>query len=118
MSFVYFQISLIDRLNTIFMNTVWHDSPDQPGITNMGFVIKKILIHGSPSKQKDHYNSDTAEWSSVERLLQVQLLHVVLNPTVEIELVLRTCLLMFEHFLSQGRRLRDSHDTCPACYGL
>ncbi|CAL4075050.1 unnamed protein product, partial [Meganyctiphanes norvegica] len=40
---VNFLISLIDHVNKIFENTIWHDVKGDDGFRGLGFVIKKIL---------------------------------------------------------------------------
>ncbi|CAL4212068.1 unnamed protein product [Meganyctiphanes norvegica] len=70
---VNYLISLIDRVDKIYENTVWRDMNDNSGFKGMGFVIKKILVHQEwtpvPSNQK-HYNMDQGSWD-VRNLLEV-----------------------------------------------
>ncbi|KRY57565.1 ADAM 17-like protease [Trichinella britovi] len=62
-------INLIDRVNSIYTRTVWRDNESDDGFTDIGFVIKNILVHTSPTKIADHYNSNITKFD-VGRLLQ------------------------------------------------
>ncbi|OUC44886.1 Disintegrin [Trichinella nativa] len=66
---VRYLINLIDRVNTIYTRTVWRDNESDDGFTDIGFVIKNILVHTSPTKIADHYNSNITKFD-VGRLLQ------------------------------------------------
>lgn len=66
-------ISLIDRVDKIFENTVWSDSTDKGGFSGMGFVVKKILVHQEPTpvtSNQLHYNMEADHWD-VRKLLEV-----------------------------------------------
>ena len=62
---VNYLISLIDRVHKIYEDTVWRDTPESGGFSNMGFIIKKIVVHRKPTQTREnevHYNmfrSDT-----------------------------------------------------------
>ncbi|KRX96049.1 ADAM 17-like protease, partial [Trichinella pseudospiralis] len=60
---------LIDRVNSIYTRTVWRDNESEDGFTDIGFVIKNILVHTSPTKISGHYNSNITKFD-VGRLLQ------------------------------------------------
>lgn len=67
------QISLIDRVHKMYSETTWQDKPDAPGLSDFGFVIKKIIVHSSPTYMygaNEHYNMQRNEWD-VRRLLEV-----------------------------------------------
>ncbi|KAK7066719.1 Disintegrin and metalloproteinase domain-containing protein 17, partial [Halocaridina rubra] len=70
---VNYLISLIDRVDKIYENTVWRDNSDNGGFSGMGFVIKKILVHQewSPVQTNQvHYNMERNSWD-VRNLLEV-----------------------------------------------
>uniref|UniRef100_A0A915JT70 Peptidase M12B domain-containing protein n=1 Tax=Romanomermis culicivorax TaxID=13658 RepID=A0A915JT70_ROMCU len=67
---VKYLIALIDRVNSIFLETSWQDfEGDTKAIQNMGFVIKKIEIYKNFSQNPLHYNTDTI--SDIGKLLHV-----------------------------------------------
>ena len=65
---VNYLISLIDRVHKIYEDTVWRDTPESGGFSNMGFIIKKIVVHRKPTQTREnevHYNmfrSDTQRY--------------------------------------------------------
>ncbi|CAL4147225.1 unnamed protein product [Meganyctiphanes norvegica] len=64
---VNYLISLIDRVDKIFENTVWHDVNDDSGFKGLGFVIKKILVHQEwtpVSSNQKHYNMEQDNWDA------------------------------------------------------
>ncbi|XP_064090415.1 ADAM 17-like protease isoform X1 [Macrobrachium nipponense] len=70
---VNYLISLIDRVDKIYENTVWKDTSDNSGFSGMGFVIKKILVHqewNQVNTNHVHYNMEKASWD-VRNLLEV-----------------------------------------------
>ena len=73
------QISLIDRVDKIYRDTVWaaadRSSDHGHDLGAMGFVIKKIMVHNthtSVARGQEHYNMDTGSWD-VRHLLEVGL---------------------------------------------
>ncbi|XP_045483006.1 ADAM 17-like protease [Harmonia axyridis] len=68
-------INLIDRVHKIYNSTVWREHPQGPGFEGMGFLIKKIVVHSSPTKTYDdaHYNMDRRNMNkwNVRHLLEV-----------------------------------------------
>ncbi|KFD65242.1 hypothetical protein M514_11890 [Trichuris suis] len=56
-------------VNSIYTQTVWRDSETEGGFENVGFVIKKIIVHTAPSQSIGHYNSYATK-SDVGHLLQ------------------------------------------------
>lgn len=75
-SLIIYQISLIDRVDKIYKNTSWRDAGDKGDFSDMGFVIKKILVHQewSPvTTNQVHYNMDRTSWD-VRNLLEVRYL--------------------------------------------
>ncbi|KAB7500606.1 ADAM 17-like protease [Armadillidium nasatum] len=72
-STVNYLISLIDRVDKIYENTVWRDASDNGGFSGMGFVIKKILVHQKwtpVASNQVHYNMERDSWD-VRNLLEV-----------------------------------------------
>ncbi|KAK2708701.1 ADAM 17-like protease [Artemia franciscana] len=72
---INYLISLVDRVHSIYAETVFRDHPDQTdgAITGMGFVIKKIIVHSEPNRVRDgelHYNMERSSWD-VRTLLEV-----------------------------------------------
>ncbi|XP_068218775.1 ADAM 17-like protease [Palaemon carinicauda] len=70
---VNYLISLIDRVDKIYENTVWKDTVENGGFSGMGFVIKKILVHQEwhlVQTNQVHYNMEKASWD-VRNLLEV-----------------------------------------------
>ena len=70
---VNYLISLIDRVNKIYEDTVWKDTADSGGFSGMGFIIKKIVVHRNPTKVRKgeaHYNMFRSSWD-VRNLLEV-----------------------------------------------
>ncbi|XP_068218960.1 ADAM 17-like protease isoform X2 [Palaemon carinicauda] len=70
---VNYIISLIDRVDRIFQNTVWMDSGEKGGFSDMGFIVKKILVHQEPTpvtSNQLHYNMEADRWD-VRKLLEV-----------------------------------------------
>ncbi|XP_076068055.1 ADAM 17-like protease isoform X2 [Oratosquilla oratoria] len=70
---VDYLISLIDRVDKIYENTLWRDSTDNAGFSGMGFVIKKIMVHQEwtpVSTNQVHYNMERSSWD-VRNLLEV-----------------------------------------------
>ena len=68
---VNYLISLIDRVHKMFEDTEWSDGTD--GFSGMGFSIKKILVHKSPTHVYPgglHYNMAKSDWD-VRQLLEV-----------------------------------------------
>ena len=71
------QISLIDRVDKIYRDTVWaaadRSSDHGQNLGAMGFVIKKILVHNehtAVARGQEHYNMVTSSWD-VRHLLEV-----------------------------------------------
>nr|AMO02512.1 ADAM 17-like protein [Tityus serrulatus] len=70
---INFLISLIDRVNKIFLETEWQDNEKQPGFRGMGFVIQEVMVHTEPSPvihREKHYNMADVSWN-VRDLLEV-----------------------------------------------
>ncbi|MCL4121393.1 UNVERIFIED_CONTAM: hypothetical protein GTU68_036745, partial [Idotea baltica] len=70
---VNYLISLIDRVDKIYENTLWRDASDNGGFSGMGFVIKKILVHQKwtpVASNQVHYNMERDSWD-VRNLLEV-----------------------------------------------
>lgn len=70
---INFIISLIDRVNKIFLETEWKDNERQQGFRGMGFVIQEVLVHTEPtpvSNGAEHYNMAGKNWN-VRELLEV-----------------------------------------------
>ncbi|GIX83684.1 ADAM 17-like protease [Caerostris extrusa] len=70
---INFLISLIDRVNKIFLETEWKDSDRHSGFSGMGFVIQEVMVHTEPtpvSRGETHYNMAGASWN-VRDLLEV-----------------------------------------------
>nr|XP_042896996.1 ADAM 17-like protease [Parasteatoda tepidariorum] len=70
---INFLISLIDRVNKIFLETEWKDSEKQAGFSGMGFVIQEVMVHTQPTpvtRGETHYNMAGASWN-VRDLLEV-----------------------------------------------
>uniref|UniRef100_A0A0R3RQS1 ADAM 17-like protease n=1 Tax=Elaeophora elaphi TaxID=1147741 RepID=A0A0R3RQS1_9BILA len=52
-------INVIDRVNALYTTTDWGIDEDGRRLINMGFMIKEMIIHTSPTlDQPNHYNSD------------------------------------------------------------
>ena len=71
------QISLIDRVDKIYRDTVWAaaDRSGDHDLGAMGFVIKKIVVHSEHTpvaRGQEHYNMDTGSWD-VRHLLEVRI---------------------------------------------
>uniref|UniRef100_A0A5S6QVI5 Disintegrin domain-containing protein n=1 Tax=Trichuris muris TaxID=70415 RepID=A0A5S6QVI5_TRIMR len=66
---IRYLISLIDRVNSIYTQTIWRDSETEGGFENVGFVIKKIVVHTAPTESIGHYNAYATKWE-VGHLLQ------------------------------------------------
>ncbi|KAJ8984738.1 hypothetical protein NQ317_005003 [Molorchus minor] len=69
---INYLISLIDRVHKIYNDTIWQDRQEVDGFKGMGFVIKKILVHGDPTRIKSgeaHYNMIREKWD-VRNLLE------------------------------------------------
>ncbi|XP_018497623.1 ADAM 17-like protease [Galendromus occidentalis] len=70
---INFIISLIDRVNKIFLDTEWKDNERQQGFRGMGFVIQEVLVHTEPTpvvNGQEHYNMPGKNWN-VRELLEV-----------------------------------------------
>ena len=70
---VNYLISLIDRVHKIYEDTVWRDTLESGGFSNMGFIIKKIVVHRKPTQTREnevHYNMFRSSWD-VRNLLEV-----------------------------------------------
>ncbi|OQR76641.1 ADAM 17 protease-like [Tropilaelaps mercedesae] len=70
---INFIISLIDRVNKIFLDTEWKDNERQQGFRGMGFVIQEVLVHTEPTpvvNGQEHYNMAGKNWN-VRELLEV-----------------------------------------------
>ena len=68
---VNYLISLVDRVHKMYEETTWSDTKGQ--FSGMGFSIKKILVHKSPTPVKAgslHYNMYRTSWD-VRQLLEV-----------------------------------------------
>ncbi|CAL4171653.1 unnamed protein product, partial [Meganyctiphanes norvegica] len=68
---VNYLISLIDRVDKIYENTVWRDMNENSGFSGMGFVIKKILVHQEwtpVSSDQKHYNMNQTSWDARDLL--------------------------------------------------
>uniref|UniRef100_A0A915PKI1 Peptidase M12B domain-containing protein n=1 Tax=Setaria digitata TaxID=48799 RepID=A0A915PKI1_9BILA len=63
-------INVIDRVNLLYTATDWGMDEDGRQLINMGFMIKEMIIHTSPTiDQPDHYNSDIDTKRSVKAVL-------------------------------------------------
>lgn len=72
-STINFLITLIDRVNKIFLDTEWRDSERHPGFRGMGFVIQEVMVHTEPTpvlRNEVHYNMAGVTWN-VRDLLEV-----------------------------------------------
>ncbi|XP_064473822.1 ADAM 17-like protease [Ornithodoros turicata] len=72
-STINFLITLIDRVNKIFLDTEWKDSDRQPGFRGMGFVIQEVMVHTEATpvlRNEVHYNMANMPWN-VRDLLEV-----------------------------------------------
>ncbi|XP_049273089.1 ADAM 17-like protease [Rhipicephalus sanguineus] len=72
-STINFLITLIDRVNKIFLDTEWRDSDRHPGFRGMGFVIQEVMVHTEPTpvlRNEVHYNMAGVTWN-VRDLLEV-----------------------------------------------
>lgn len=70
---INFLISLIDRVNKIFLETEWRETDKQSGFRGMGFVIQEVNVHNEPTPVEHgevHYNMARATWN-VRDLLEV-----------------------------------------------
>ncbi|XP_071441770.1 ADAM 17-like protease isoform X1 [Hetaerina americana] len=70
---INYLISLIDRVHKIYNDTTWQERVEQDGFKGMGFVIKKIVVHGEPTRVRGgeaHYNMVREKWD-VRNLLEV-----------------------------------------------
>jgi len=68
---VSYLISLIDRVNKMYEDTIWSDSYDNEGFSGMGFSIKKIIVHKEPTPVSGdliHYNMFRSNWDARELL--------------------------------------------------
>ncbi|KAG8228545.1 hypothetical protein J437_LFUL009002 [Ladona fulva] len=71
---INYLISLIDRVHKIYNDTTWQERVEQDGFKGMGFVIKKIVVHGEPTRVRGgeaHYNMVREKWD-VRNLLEVR----------------------------------------------
>ncbi|KAG0430713.1 hypothetical protein HPB47_022436, partial [Ixodes persulcatus] len=65
-STINFLITLIDRVNKIFLDTEWRDSDRHPGFRGMGFVIQEVMVHTEPTpvlRNEVHYNMAGVTWN-------------------------------------------------------
>lgn len=69
---INYLVSLIDRVDKIYNDTVWKDHPDSEGFKGFGFIIKKIIVHTEPTRVygEPHYNMHFDSWD-VRSLLEV-----------------------------------------------
>lgn len=66
------QINVIDRVNALYTTTDWGIDEDGRRLINMGFMIKEMIIHTSPTvDQPNHYNSYTDTKRNVKAVLDV-----------------------------------------------
>uniref|UniRef100_A0A0N5A8W8 ADAM 17-like protease n=1 Tax=Syphacia muris TaxID=451379 RepID=A0A0N5A8W8_9BILA len=54
--YTFFEINVIDRINTLFTAVDWGKDDDGKRLINMGFMIKDMKIHTAISYQPGHYN--------------------------------------------------------------
>ncbi|VDP08976.1 unnamed protein product [Soboliphyme baturini] len=58
----------MDRVNVIYTQTIWRDNEEDVGFTNMGFMVKNILVHTSATKIANvynmHYNMEFDGWDA------------------------------------------------------
>lgn len=59
---INYLISLVDRVNTMFMATDWSETPDEVPMNSMGFVVHEIIVHDEPNHEQEHYNNDERIW--------------------------------------------------------
>ncbi|VDN07423.1 unnamed protein product [Thelazia callipaeda] len=63
-------INVIDRVNALYTTTDWGIDEDGRRLINMGFMIKEMIIHTSPTvDQPNHYNSVSNVKRSVKAVL-------------------------------------------------
>ncbi|CAG9531237.1 unnamed protein product [Cercopithifilaria johnstoni] len=63
-------INVIDRVNALYTTTDWGIDEDGRRLINMGFMIKEMIIHTSPTlNQPNHYNSYTDTERNVKAVL-------------------------------------------------
>ncbi|KAK6113548.1 Metallo-peptidase M12 family protein [Brugia pahangi] len=63
-------INVIDRINTLYTVTDWGIDEDGRRLINMGFMIKEMIIHTSPTvNQPNHYNSNINDKRNVKAIL-------------------------------------------------
>ncbi|KAK9879198.1 hypothetical protein WA026_004046 [Henosepilachna vigintioctopunctata] len=73
---INYLINLIDRVHKIYNNTLWRETSHGLGFKGMGFLIKKIVVHSSPTRtsyDQEHYNMNRGtigHWN-VRHLLEV-----------------------------------------------
>lgn len=67
---INFLISLIDRVNQMFLDTDWSDEEEDGKLTGLGFVVHEIFVHDEPNKEINHFNNDQRKWN-VRDLLEV-----------------------------------------------
>ncbi|KAI1280716.1 ADAM 17-like protease [Halotydeus destructor] len=60
---VSFLVSLIDRVNTLFLSTNWADAEDDGILNGFGFFIHEILVHDEPNDEITHYNNPERQWN-------------------------------------------------------
>lgn len=66
------QINVIDRVNALYTTTDWGIDEEGRRLINMGFMIKDMIIHTSPTvDQPNHYNSNINTKRSVKAVLDV-----------------------------------------------
>lgn len=66
---------MIDRVNLLYTATEWGVDNHGRQLTNMGFMIKDIVIHTEPTRIKTglHYNMQRTEQWAVSELLNVSM---------------------------------------------
>ncbi|KAM3727579.1 ADAM 17-like protease [Dirofilaria immitis] len=63
-------INVIDRVNALYTTTDWGIDEDGRHLINMGFMIKEMIIHTSPTvDQPNHYNSNNETKRNVKDVL-------------------------------------------------
>ncbi|XP_022236149.1 ADAM 17-like protease, partial [Limulus polyphemus] len=63
---INYLISLIDRVNKVYLETEWNSNDKQGGFRGMGFVIQEVMVHteSTPVVHGEvHYNMADYEWN-------------------------------------------------------
>lgn len=64
---VNYVVSVMDRINSIYISTNFGDSPDSD-LQGFGFVIQEIQVHAEYDEKPDHYNSKNSS-DTINKLL-------------------------------------------------